>query len=182
MRYASHGYMPAFRLALLAAVLGAGSAHGQTTAPPAGPPVVAPLIVTRLYGPSDSASFAAGRGTLRVVTRSVDDPTQPVGDVFIALRAADAAHDTAGAASVLARVTTDGAGVAAIAPLPATRYLLEARRIGVRAMRVPVELRPGCTVVVEMYVTPQPTCLFSCPTTPPRATLTTCAFSGLTWR
>ena len=174
--------MPALRLALLAAVLGAGCAHASPTAAPARPPVVAPLTVTRLYGPRDSATFAAGRGTLRVVTRSVDEPAESVGDVFVALRAANAGRDTVGGADVLARVTTDGAGVATFAPLRAAHYLLEARRIGVSALQVPVELGPGCTVVVEVYLTTQASCLFSCPTTPPRATLTTCAPSGLTWR
>ncbi len=71
-------------------------------------------------------------------------------------------------------VATDSTGRAELDLIPSsTRYVL-IRALAYQPVLVPVLGVPGCTVYLEVYLTPDPFCTANCPDTPPRATVTTC--------
>jgi hypothetical protein len=152
------------RVALAAAPLALAAC---ASAVPARPGAAAP----RGHAPLGAAGLGlppAGRGRLAVAVRRVDDPDTPVAGAAVSVRPAPGVGPERGAPS-------GGDGTARIEAVPAGRYALAVRAIGYRAPApLEVEIAPGCTVVVEVYLALAPFCLFECPQTAPRATVTTC--------
>jgi hypothetical protein len=67
-------------------------------------------------------------------------------------------------------------GAATLDRLPVGAYTLHLARIGYAGHTVPLEVPPGCAVVVEAYLRQTSTCLVRCPpAVPARAVITTCA-------
>jgi hypothetical protein len=128
------------------------------------------MTVIRTNSLVDSADLRAGRTKLTVVVRTVDEPS-------IALAHATVRVWRVGADSVQqARLETpaDTFAVARFDALPAGNWRVEGSQIGYSRHRVAIRSNPGCHTVVELYLARSINCLFTCPTTPPRAVITTC--------
>lgn len=142
------------------------------SAPAAVPPGggIRPQVVARVAA-ADTILRRRGLARLVVAVRLVDAPEVPLSDATVQLYAA---HATASVRAL--RAAMAGAdGVAAIDSVSAAEYDVWVRRVGYQALAVRVRLPAGCGVRLEAYLPPAPMCLFSCPQTPPRATVTTCA-------
>ncbi len=71
--------------------------------------------------------------------------------------------------------SSDTFGNVRLDSLPAGDWHVEGLRIGYKPHSTVVRAVPGCRTVVELYLEYSITCLFGCPTTPPRAVVTACA-------
>ena len=72
------------------------------------------------------------------------------------------------------RARTASDGIARLDSLPPGAYVLRARLPGFAVHTVALEVQAGCPQRAEVYLMPTPSCLFSCPQLPARATITTC--------
>ena len=72
------------------------------------------------------------------------------------------------------RARTASDGIARLDSLPADAYVLRARLAGFAAYSVALEVQAGCPQRAELYLMLTPSCRFSCPQVPARATITTC--------
>lgn len=155
------------RLATILALLALTACHHPS--PMAGPAGVTTIVRTSAV--RDSTATRAGAGQLRVVIRAVDEPAEALVDATIRLwrGGADSLPAERHAASA------DVRGTVAFDSVPAGEWHLDASRLGYQRYQIPVRAVAGCRTVVELYLAYSITCLFDCPTTAPRAVVTTCA-------
>ena len=138
--------------------------------PAQSPTVTAPVsVVVHLQkGWPDSAR------ALTIVVRDADQPDRPLESAIVSI-----AHSaTEPLRSPISSVTTTGDGEATLVGIDGGEYRISARRIGYTPFTFDVRLRPNCQNVIEIYLGQAVLCLFDCPSTPPRAVLTTCRDSA----
>ena len=154
---------------ILALSAGCRPTHVESTVRSA-PPV---QVVVGLEARVEDAARRVDRGSLTVVVRESGRPERVVWGAEVVLRApGGTVRQDFLDAPYRARTADDG--IAHFDSLPAGVYVLRTRFPGFAVHTVKLEVRAGCPQRAEVYVMPTPSCLFSCPQVPPRATITTC--------
>ena len=104
----------------------------------------ADIIVVRRTSYLDSAGVARNMGSVRIAVRSVDRPTEPLGQSTIELFDADSRRIRQG--------ITNMSGIVRFDSIPVALYKAQIRRIGYHGFTMPVAVTAGCVVDVEAYL------------------------------
>ena len=154
---------------LLALCAGCRPALVENAVQPA-PPL---QVVAGLEARGSHAGRRAEPGSLTVIVRESGRPERVLWGAEVVLTApGGTVRQDFQDAPYRARTASDG--IARLDSLPAGAYVLRARLVGFAAHSVALEVQAGCPQRAEVYLMLTPTCLFSCPQIPPRATITTC--------
>jgi hypothetical protein len=124
-----------------------------------------PVAIIREASYIDPEQAARRQGSVEVVVRSADRPTQalPVSLVGIGANQGDSLRRTA-----------DDNGLTRFDAVPVGEHLMVVRRIGYGSARAIVQVKAGCRTDVEVYIPMMAIGLMPPPPMPGRVVITTC--------
>lgn len=129
------------------------------------------LESTVVYQPKSLARVnGTAAGHLVIVIRQADHPVRPVQGARVRLLRASAARPD----SFVLQRETPLDGIVELDSMAVGKFVVRTHALGFRAEDVAVSILPGCFTFIEIYLLTVPYCLYECPRTPPRATITTC--------
>ena len=151
-------------------VLGGALCLTLASSAPAQLPIVRPLSVRVPVTHRDTLGLRRQTGSLIVVVRDVETPSRPVAQAQVFLLKSRADKVVPGSAIHL----VDELGIVRLDSVPQGAPLIGIRRLGYRALRVPIEIIAGCTSEVEVYMAGFRCDIGPCEDPVPRTTLTVC--------